>query len=64
MFHSSYPVSIANGALIVDGGCLLETKPFSTSKTIRDYAEQLLKVILNSLFKEYVSNNHIVNITS
>ena len=54
-FHSSYPVSTANSALVVDGGSLLETKPFPTSRTIRDYAEQLLTCIIGSLFKTHVS---------
>ena len=35
-FHSSYPVSTANSALVIDGGGLLETKPLSTSRTIRE----------------------------
>ena len=54
-FHSSYPQSMTNSAIVIDGGSLLETKPLPTSRTIRDYAEQLLKCIIGSLFKEHVS---------
>ncbi len=54
-FHSFYPTCISNSAIVIDGGSLLEAKPFSTSRTIRDYAEQLLKYIIGSLFKEHVS---------
>lgn len=54
-FHSSYPTSISNSAIVVDGGSLLETKPFATCRIFRDYAEQLLKINIGSLFKEHVS---------
>ena len=55
-FHSSYPVSTVNSALIIDGGSLLEMKPLSTTKTIRDYAEQLLTLVIGNLFKTHVSH--------
>ena len=55
-FHSAYPVSVDNSALVIDGGSLLETKPSSACRTIRDYAEQLLKYTIGSLFKSHVSH--------
>jgi hypothetical protein len=54
-FHSTYPISIDDSALVIDGGSLLETKPSSSCRTIRDYAEQLLKCTIGSLFKAHVS---------
>jgi hypothetical protein len=54
-FHSSYPVCISNSAIVIDGGSLLEKKPLPTCRTIRDYAEQLLKYLIENLFKEHVS---------
>jgi len=44
-----------NSAIVIDGGSMLETKPLSTSRTIEDYAKQLMKFNIGSLFKEHVS---------
>lgn len=54
-FQLTCPTSINKSAIVVDGGSLLEMKPLPTSRTIRDYAQQLLKFIIGSLFKEHVS---------
>lgn len=54
-FQSRFPNSMNKSAIVVDGGSLLETKPLPTSRTIRDYAQQLLVFIIGSLFKEHVS---------
>ena len=54
-FSSSYLVPIVKSALIIDGGSLLEVKPLATCRTIRDYAEQLLKHTIGNLFKEHVN---------
>jgi hypothetical protein len=59
-FHSSYPVSTVNSALVIDGGSLLETKPLSTSRTIGDYAEQLLTGIIGNMFKTHVSHSSVL----
>lgn len=55
-FYSSYPVPIVKSALIIDGGSLLEIKPLATCRTIRDYADQLLKYTIGNLFKEHVNH--------
>lgn len=54
-FHSSYPQSVSNSAIIIDGGSLLETKPLPYCRTVWDYSEQLLKYTIGNLFKEHVS---------
>jgi len=54
-FMSSLPNSAVKSAIVIDGGSLLEIKPLSTTRTIRDYAEQLLKHTIGNLFKEHVS---------
>jgi hypothetical protein len=54
-FSSLSPVSTRQSALVIDGGMLLETKPNPETKTIRDYAVQLLDKIICSLFKTHVS---------
>ena len=44
-FLSSPPSFAGLQALIIDGGCILEIKPAGNSITIRQYADQLLKIV-------------------
>jgi hypothetical protein len=44
-FSSSPPSLVGLQALIIDGGSILEIKPAGKSLTIRQYADQLLKIV-------------------
>ena len=44
-FSSSLPSFVGLQALIIDGGSILEIKPAGKSITIRQYADQLLKMV-------------------
>ena len=54
-FQSSYSCSRSNSAIVIDGGSLLEMRPNSTCRTIRDYARQLLRSSVGLLFQQHVS---------
>ncbi|CAF3347405.1 unnamed protein product [Rotaria sp. Silwood2] len=47
------PISTVGSAVVINGAELFETKPELNSKTIRDYASQLLKNNIQNLFKIY-----------
>ncbi|CAF1484646.1 unnamed protein product, partial [Didymodactylos carnosus] len=52
-FSISCPITTYKCALVIDGGSLLESKPTLRNCTVRDYAVQLLKTIINRYFQHY-----------
>jgi len=55
-FSSSPPSVVGSQALIVDGGSILEIKPAGKGLTIRQYADQLLKMVNVILSKLILSS--------
>jgi hypothetical protein len=53
-FSSSCPISTNRTALVIDGGSLLEVKSRPDTRTIRDYAIQLLENNIRYLFSIHV----------
>ena len=62
-FPSSFPstctISTHKSAIVIDGGSLLENKPHPSTRTIRDYAIQLLEHNIRDLFGTHVSHRII-----